>query len=74
MNNPIKLISPVQSLAGLKIFVAANSICVALQISKHFLQKPEPVVTESGDLIGGMRYLSNIKARLQAVWVALHDK
>jgi len=39
MNNPITLISPVQSLAGLKIFVAANSICVALQISKQFSPK-----------------------------------
>jgi len=41
MNNPMTLISPVQSLAGLKIFVAANSICVAvaLQISKQFSPK-----------------------------------
>ena len=39
MNNPITLISPVQSLAGLIFFVAANSICVALQISKQFSPK-----------------------------------
>ena len=39
MNNPITLISQVQSLAGLKTFVAANSICVALQISKQFSPK-----------------------------------
>jgi len=39
MNNPITLISPVQSLAGLKFLVAANNICVALQISKQFSPK-----------------------------------
>jgi len=39
MNNPITLISPVQSLAGLNFSVAANSICVALQISKQFSPK-----------------------------------
>jgi len=38
MNNPITLISPVQSLAGLIFYVAANSICVALQISKQFYE------------------------------------
>jgi len=34
MNNPLTLISPVQSLGY--IFVAADSICVALQISEQF--------------------------------------
>jgi len=37
MNNPITLISPVQSLGY--IFVAANSTCVALQISEQFSPK-----------------------------------
>jgi len=37
MNNPITLISPVQSLGY--IFVAADSICVALQISEEFSPK-----------------------------------
>jgi len=40
MSNPITLISPVQSLAGLNFSVAANSICVlALQITKQFSPK-----------------------------------
>ena len=37
MNNPKTLISPVQMLGY--IFVAANSICVALQISEQFSPK-----------------------------------
>jgi len=37
MNNPITLISPVQSLGY--ILVAADSICVALQISEQFSPK-----------------------------------
>jgi len=37
MNNPITLISPVQSLGY--FFVAANSICVDLQISEQFSPK-----------------------------------
>ena len=39
MNNPITLISPVQSLARLNFSVAPNSICVALQIYKQFSPK-----------------------------------
>ena len=38
LNNSITLISPVQSIAGLHFF-AADSICVALQISEHFSPK-----------------------------------
>jgi len=37
MNNPITLISPVQSLGY--IFVAADTLCVALQISEQFSPK-----------------------------------
>ena len=37
MNNPITLISPVQSLGY--IFVAADSICVVLQISQQYSPK-----------------------------------
>jgi len=37
MNNPITLISPVQSLGY--IFVAADTLCVALQIFEHFSPK-----------------------------------
>jgi len=39
MNNPITLLSPVQSQAVIIFFAAANSICVALQISKQFSSK-----------------------------------
>jgi len=52
MNNPVTLISPVQSLGY--IFVATDSICVALQISQQYSPKartPTHWITSSNEIL-----------------------